>query len=90
MAMAAMLQGCLLFIQDDESALEGLVNAGDPQIPPTKSPSRHGACLTLAICSGWPEDRLSPRITRLFGRLLEDLALLPFWEGQARHFWKLE
>lgn len=31
---------------------------------------------------GLVNDRLSPRITRLFGRLLEDLALLPFWEGQ--------
>lgn len=31
---------------------------------------------------GLVNDRLTPRITRLFGRLLEDLALLPFWEGQ--------
>lgn len=27
-------------------------------------------------------DRLTPRLTRLFGRLLEDLATNPFWEGQ--------
>jgi hypothetical protein len=67
-------------VQDE--ALEGLVNA--------RSPDSVVLVVPLWSLPRSPEDRLTPRITRLFGRLLEDLALLPFWEGQARPFPKLE
>ena len=70
----------------DESALEGLVNARSPDSVPWITQW----CRCRHVADRSPEDRLTPRITRLFGRLLEDLALLPFWEGQARPFPKLE